>query len=108
MSLHFSVLSAQLRGGEVSRTGDLLGYGEGFSPTKGPMGDLTILPDDSAAEWSDSFIRIDESPPGEVPRSIWWPHNGDPGAYTIGVAMAATSDGLYAYRGYGNGTLQPT
>jgi hypothetical protein len=104
--LHFSVLSAQLRGGEVSRTGDLLGYGEGFTLTKGPSGALTILPDDSAAEWSDSSIRIDESPPREFPRSIWWPHNGDPGAYTIGVAMAATSDGLYAYRGYGNGTLR--
>jgi hypothetical protein len=104
--LHFSVLSAQLRGGEVSRTGDLLGYGTGFERTKGPSGALTILPDESAAEWSNSSIRIDESPPREVPRSIWWPHNGDPDERTIGVAMAATSDGLYAYRGYGNGTLR--
>ena len=104
--LHFSTLLFELRGGEISRDGTLLGFGNGANRTKGPLGSMTILPNDRAAEWSDSIIRIDESPPSTSPQTIYWPHDGDPRIDTTGIGMAATSDGLYAYRGYGGGRLR--
>ena len=104
--LHFSTLLFELRGGEISRDGALLGFGDGSDRTEGPLGLMTILPNDRAAEWSDSIVRIDESPPSTSPQTIYWPHDGNPRIETTGIGMAATSDGLYAYRGYGGGRLR--
>jgi hypothetical protein len=105
--LHFSTLFAQLRGAEMGVDGTLLGYGFGFDRSDA-MGMMTILPDDHAAEWAGEMIRIDASPPVlDTIRAIDFRDPGGPPADPTRIAeLAATSDGLYAFRSSGGGRLR--
>lgn len=105
--LHFSTLLIQARGAEIAVDGTLLGYGFGFDRDD-IMGPMMILPDDHAAEWAGDRIRIDSSPPAlDTIRAInFYEPVGPPGNPSRIVELAATSDGLYAFRSAGGGRLR--
>ena len=95
--VHLSTVSFGHQHFEIDGDGALLGGGLPGGRGKGPTGPMAALFDGRVAEWSQSRIRLDHTPPepdsggmlefrADGPRDFDW------------VDVSATSDGFYAYR----------